>query len=112
MADVVLRRAVEKMDRPKTYMNCITAKTPEGARIALTVETDRQAIDVALACCLKVTVAEARIARILDTKHLGWLYASEALLPELIAGGRCEIVGRLAPIGFDVEGALTDALPA
>ena len=112
MADVVLRRAADRMDRAKTYMNCITAKTPEGARVALTVETDREALDVALACCLKVTVAEARIARILDTKHLGWLYASAALLPELIAGGRCEIVGRLAPIGFDVEGALTDALPA
>lgn len=112
MADVVLRRAADRMDRAKTYMNCITAKTPEGARVALTVETDREALDVALACCLKVTVAEARIARILDTKHLGWLYASAALLPELIEGGRCEIVGRLAPIGFDVEGALTDALPA
>jgi len=26
MADVVLRRAVEKMDAHKTYMNCITAR--------------------------------------------------------------------------------------
>lgn len=112
MADVVLRRAADRMDQAKTYMNCITAKTPEGARVALTVETDREALDVALACCLKVTVPEARIARILDTKHLGWFYASAALVPELVEGGRCEIVGSLAPIGFDAEGALTDALPA
>jgi hypothetical protein len=112
MADVVLRRAADRMDRAKTYMNCITAKTPEGARVALTVETDREALDVALACCLKVTLPEARIARILDTKHLGWFYASAALLPELVEGGRSEIVGSLAPIGFDAEGALTDALPA
>ena len=93
-------------------MNCITAKTPEGARVALTVETDREALDVALACCLKVIVPEARIARILDTKHLGWFYASAPLLPELIDGGRCEIVASVAPIGFDAQGALTDALPA
>jgi hypothetical protein len=110
MADVVLRRAADRMDRTKTYMNCITAKTPEGARVALTVETDREAIDVALACCLKVIVPEARIARILDTKHLGWFYASEPLLPELIDGGHCEIVANVAPIGFDAEGALTDEL--
>jgi hypothetical protein len=110
MADVVLRRAADRMDRAKTYMNSITAKTPEGARVALTVETDREAIDVALACCLKVTVPDARIARILDTKHLGWFYASAALLPELVEGGRCEIAGSVAPIGFDAQGALTDEL--
>ena len=44
MADVALRRAVEKIDRRKTYMNGITAKTPEGARIPLTVDTDREAL--------------------------------------------------------------------
>ena len=112
MADVVLRRAVERMDAAKTYMNCVTAKTPEGARVALTVETDREALDVALACCIQVTKEQARIARIRDTKHLEWLYASEALIPELLATGACEIVGRSQPIGFDRAGRFTDELPA
>ncbi len=111
MADVVVRRAVDRMDAISTYMNCITAKTPEGARIALMVETDRQAIDVAVACCLNVTVPSARIVRILDTKHLGWFYASEALLPELRAGGRCEIVAEPIRIGLDDGDQLTDPLP-
>src|SRR5664279_1962866 len=68
MADVVLRRAVERIDHRKTYMNCITAKTPEGARVALTVDTDREALAVALACCLRVTPEDARIVRVRDTK--------------------------------------------
>lgn len=112
MADVALRRAVERMDAAKTYMNCVTAKTPEGARVALTVETDRQALDVALACCIKVTASEARIARIRDTKHLEWLYASAALVPELLATGVCEIVREAQQIGFDSAGRFTDELPA
>lgn len=112
MADVVLRQAVDRMDVARTYMNCITAKTPEGARIPITVDTDRQAIDVALACCLKVEAPTARLARIPDTKSLGWFFASEALLPELRLGGMCEIVGEPAPIGFDGLGRLTDDLPA
>jgi hypothetical protein len=112
MADVVLRRAVERMDAAKTYMNCVTAKTPEGARIALTVETDRQALDVAIACCLKVRAETARIVRMLDTKHLEWFYASEPLLAELLATGDCEVAGPLAPIGFDASGRLTDILPS
>jgi hypothetical protein len=101
MADVVLCRAVEKMDTAKTYMNCITAKTPEGARVALTVDTDRQALFVAIAASLKVEPPDARIVRIRDTKHLELMYVSEPALADLLAGGNCEIVRPLEPIEFD-----------
>jgi hypothetical protein len=111
MADVVLRRLVERMDAGKTYMNCVTAKTPEGARIALTVDTDREALDVAIACCLRVNPAQARIVRILDTKHLEWFFASEPLLADLAATGRCEIAREAAAIPFDERGGFQDELP-
>ena len=110
MADIALRRAVAKIDQRKTYMNCITAKTPEGARVPLTVDTDREAIAIALACCIKVTPAGARIVRARDTKHLELLYVSAAALPELLATGRCEIVRPAAPIAFDAAGMLADPL--
>jgi hypothetical protein len=104
MADVVLRRAVEKMDTAKTYMNCITAKTPEGARVALTTDTDRQALSVAIACCLRVETHDTRIVRISDTKHLELLYVSEPALADVLATGRCEIVRPLEVIEFDRDG--------
>jgi hypothetical protein len=107
MADVVLRRAVEKMDAHKTYMNCITAKTPEGGRVSLTVDTDRQALSVAIACCLKVEPPDARIVRIRDTKHLGLLYVSEPALEDVLATGRCEVVRPLEAIEFDRAGMFT-----
>ena len=106
MADVVLRRAVDKMDPVATYMNMITAKSPQGARIPLTVDTDREAIYVALACCLKTEQETAHIARIQDTKHLETFWASEHLLPELLASGRVEVAGDLRPIAFDRDGML------
>jgi hypothetical protein len=104
MADVVLRRAVEKMDTHKTYMNCITAKTPEGARVPLTVDTDRQALSVAIASCLKVEPPDARIVRIRDTKHLGLLYVSRPAIEDVLATGRCEIVRPLEAVEFDRDG--------
>ena len=110
MADVVLRRAVAKMDTGKTYMNCITAKTPEGARVALTVETDRQALFVAIAASLKVEAPNARIVRIRDTKHLELMYVSEPALADLLAAGRCEVVRPLEPIEFDRGGMFTAPL--
>ena len=111
MADVVLRRVAERMDRDKTYMNCITAKTPEGARIAMMVDSDREALDIAIACCLRVDPARARVARILDTKHLEWFFASEPLLAELAMDGSSEIAGPIRAIGFDHEGRFVDDLP-
>ncbi len=110
MADVVLRRAVEKMDSYKTYMNCITAKTPEGARVALTMDTDRHALLVAIASCLKVEPATARIVRIRDTKHLGMLYVSEPALADVLATGRCDIVRPLEAIEFDQGGMYASAV--
>ena len=108
MFDVALRRAVDKVDPVATYMNMITAKAPQGARIPLTVETDRRALYVALACCLKVTPETARILRVRDSKHVEDLWASEPLLPELLATGDVELRGEPRPIAFDGAGMLVD----
>jgi len=112
MADVVHARAVARMDAVKTYMNCVTAKTPEGARIALTASSDRQGLDLAIACCLRVDPPQARIARIRDTKRLEWFLASEPLLAELRLRGDCEIQGEASAIRFDAADAFIDPLPA
>ncbi len=104
LADVALRLAVDKMDVRQTYMNCITAKTPDGARIPITVDSDREALAIALACCLQVDPANARIVRIRDTKHLEQMYVSESLLPGVLATGTCDLLEEPHPIAFDSEG--------
>lgn len=107
-ADVVLRRAVLAFDPEVTYMNCITAKTPEGARIPLTVDNDRQALHVALACCVKLTPGRERLLRIEDTKHLDRMWASEAMLDEIAADERVELLSPPEPIAFDAAHMLVD----
>jgi len=68
------------------------------------VECDREALDVALACCLQVDAATARIVRIRDTKHLETMLVSAPLLPELLATGRVEVLEPARAIGFDADG--------
>lgn len=104
MADVVLRRAVERMDPVATYMNMITSKAPQGARIPLTVDSDRQAVQIALACCLKTKPEASRIARIQDTKHLETFWVSELLLGDLLQDASVEQTGELRPMQFDADG--------
>jgi hypothetical protein len=108
MGDVVLRRLVDRMDPVPTYMNTITSKAPQGARIPLTVDNDRQAIQIALASCLKIQPETSRIMRIQDTKHVETFWASELLLPDILEEGRVTQTGDLREISFDGAGMLVD----
>jgi hypothetical protein len=108
MGDVVLKRLVDKIDRVATYMNLITAKGPQGARIPITVETDREALYVAIACCLRTEVETARIARIRSTKYVEEFWVSEPFLPEILATGRVTPLTDPMPIAFDANGMFVD----
>ncbi len=110
VADVALRRAVDAMDARKTYMNEITAKTPEGGRIPITLDSDREALAVAIAASVRVEAPTARILRVRSTKDLGVVLVSEAALSEVLATGRCEIVEPLHEIAFDADGMFADVL--
>ena len=106
LADVALGRAVAKIDPVSTWMNCITSKNPAAARVPMAFATDRDALAIALACCLQTDPETARIVRIHNTKHIEDLWVSEPLLPELLATGRVDQIGDPAPIAFDTEGML------
>ena len=108
MGDIVLRRLVDRMDPLPTYMNTITSKAPQGARIPITVDNDRQAIQIALASCLKIQPETSRIMRIQDTKHVETFWASEQLLPDILEEGRVTQTGDLREISFDASGMLVD----
>ena len=98
LGDVVLRRAFEKVDLTTTYMNAVTAKYPSGAYIPMILENDRQAIFVALGSAFMTEVETAKIARIKNTKDVEEFWASEPLLPELLATGKVEILSDPEPI--------------
>ena len=108
LADVVTRRLVDRVDVTRTYMNALTSKNPESARVPLTADDDRQALHLALACCVGTRPETARIARIESTKHVDHLWASEPLLPDLLATGRVEQLGEPEPVRFDAAGMLAE----
>ncbi len=108
--DVALRRAVDAFDARSTYLNEITAKDLEGAKIPVTVDTDEDALAIALAACLQVDAATARIVRVASTKHLELLFVSEPALADVLKTGRCEVIEPPRVIGFDPDGMFTDTL--
>ena len=109
--DVALRHAIAAVDERKTYLNSITAKNVEGAKLPVTVDTDRDALALAIAACVRVEAASARIVRARSTKDLEHLWISEPALDDVLAGGRCELLGPPRPITFDASGMLPEEPP-
>lgn len=79
LADLTTSRVVRGMDARATYVNALTALTPQGAKIPIHFETDREAIQQALASLALADPRTARVVRIQDTLSLETLEISESL---------------------------------
>jgi hypothetical protein len=106
LADFVSRRLVNKIDPTATYINCLTGLSPESARIPITLDTDREAVQAALGTIGLVKPEEARVVRIQNTLLLEELDVSEALLPEVKQRDSLEILWGPKGLAFDHNGGL------
>jgi Lactate racemase N-terminal domain len=106
LADFCSQRLVAKIDPLPTQINCVTAMTPEKARIPIALKTDQEAIATALTTVGPIDPWEARVIRIKNTLEMEELQVSEALMDEL--KGRSDImpIDGLEELRFDAEGNL------
>jgi hypothetical protein len=106
MADFTTKRLVDKIDHPATQINCITSMAPEDSRIPIAFETDREAISAAFETSGVLNVEDLRLLWIKNTLELEYLFASQALLEEVRANPRLEVVGGPSDLVFDGTGNL------
>jgi hypothetical protein len=92
-AEFITRKVFDQIDFIPTYANMIAAGAPEGGRIPVIMETEREAIIAAVRCCRAIGEAGPRIVRIKDTLHLGEIWVSENMLPLIKDNDRIEILG-------------------
>jgi hypothetical protein len=107
LADFTTQRLVDKLDHRPTYINSLTAMTPEKARIPMAGRTDREAMEWAFLTIGAIAPQEARVMRIRNTLHPERFYASRAFLPEITANPRLTVVSAWSPLAFDEADTLT-----
>jgi hypothetical protein len=100
LADLTTRRLVDSIDYKSTYTNVITTRLWAGGRLPLILDTDREAIELAVG---DVPLDQLRFVRIKDTLHLEELEISEPLLPEARRIG-LNILGEARTLEFDGAG--------
>jgi hypothetical protein len=106
IADVTTSRLVRAMDQRVTYLNSLTAQTPQSAKIPIHFDTDREAIERMLTSLAIPDPRAARIVRIADTLSLVSLEVSEAFREEVTRQPNLTIFGDLDAMQFDAAGNL------
>jgi hypothetical protein len=104
IADFTTRRLYDKLDRDKMYLNGITSGALEAIKIPIVLESDRQAIQVALHSIGHG--ADARVAIVRSTLDLEHVWVSEALVNEVATNPRLEVLGPPAELAFRGDGRL------
>jgi hypothetical protein len=106
-ADVITMRIFKELDVPSTYANVITSMNLDGGCIPMVMNTDREAIALAVKTVVRVKPEDCRIVRIRNTLHLGEIEVSAPLLAEVARQPeRFEIAGEPRGWAFDAHGTL------
>jgi hypothetical protein len=106
-ADIITMRLFREIDIPSTYANIITSMNLDGGAIPMVMNTEREAIQLAVKTVVRVKPKECRIVRIRNTLELAQIQVSEPLLAEVRARpDRFQIASPPAPFAFDAEGGL------
>ena len=107
-ADVITMRLFRDIDIPSTYANIITSMNLDGGAIPIVMNTEREAIQLAVKTVVRVKPENCRIVRIRNTLDIAQIQVSEPLLAEVRARPEnFQISSPASAFAFDAEGRLT-----
>jgi len=104
LADITTTRLVKKIDRKKTYTNCLTAISPEKGAIPIYFDSDMECIDAAIRCLGMESTEMLRLVHIRNTLSLEVLNISKVYLNEIENSDHLEIIKPWSPMEFDPAG--------
>jgi hypothetical protein len=106
-ADVTTMRLYKEMDIPKTYANIIASTYLDGGMIPMIMNTDQEAIQLAVKTVVRVKPQDCKIVRIRTTLDLVDIHVSEPLMAQVRANpATFEVVGEPEALKFDAKGTL------
>lgn len=108
LADFITKKVFDKIDYKATYINSITAITPEKARLPLICENDKEAVDFAMATAGPVDFESVKIVWINHTSRLDEMWISKGLLNEATEKENLKIIGNEHEMKFDDYGNLIE----
>ncbi len=106
LADVTTMKLFKQIDIPSTYANTITSTYLDGASVPLIMNTEEEAVRLAVKTLRRVRPENARIVRIKNTLELSHIEVSEPLRPLVEAHPQMKVMAEPVDFSFDAEGNL------
>ncbi|MBF0707812.1 DUF2088 domain-containing protein [Alkalihalobacillus hwajinpoensis] len=104
LADLTTERLFQKIDRQKTYLNCLTSTYVQRAMIPMVLDTEQELVNKAIDSLAVEDPTALRVAIIENTLDLETLYLSHNLIEE--AGEQIDVMSDSEPIAFTEDGEL------
>ena len=111
LADVTTRRLADAVAWQKTFVNAVTAVSPEKAALPMHFETDRESLTACAQTTGTAELSDLRIVRIRHTGNLSYLQVSKPLASEIQSTPALERISEWGPLGFDASDNLEDFIP-
>jgi len=108
LADVINTRCLDAMDIQSTYMNALTALSPEKAVIPIFFDTDQKCLAACLHTSGNVSGHSTRLVWIKNTGSLQHFTVSEGLKFDIETNTSVYQTTKWKPISFDAHGTLLD----
>ena len=103
LAHLITKKCYEKVDFDATYSNTITTTFLDRARIPVVVNSDKEALDIALKTIWNLPETKPRIIIIRNTLMLDELYVSENIWEEIKDRVNIRVANGWETIAFDRE---------
>jgi len=111
MADVTTTRLVRAIDSRTSYVNALTALSPQSVKIPIHFDTDREALTQALGSLAMPDTGEARVVRVANTLSLACLEVSEAYRREIESRDDLQLCGEWRTVELDTNGNMLPLAP-
>lgn len=113
LADVITMKLYKEIDVAPTYANVITATYLDSGVIPIVMNTEQEAIQLAIKTVVRVKPQDVKIVRIRNTLHIDHIQVSEPLLDAIRKQPeKFEVQGAPFAMRFDAQGNLNMALHA
>ena len=106
LADITTKKLVDKINFQDTYANTITSTFLNRAKIPITMNSEKEAVEIALKTCWKTDPNYLKILIMKNTLDLEYLYVSQAIWDDIKNDSQIEASGDWENIIFSQEGNL------
>jgi hypothetical protein len=106
LADLISRRLRDAIDDEAMAINVITSGFLERGKVPITLNSDRLAVETALSRLPPESQRRPRVARMLDTLHVGDFDVSESVATDLRGRSGISVAEIARPLAFDPAGTI------